>query len=288
MILHPLIASAVPLNAESVFGEVLDIPYLEWLTNSVFVNFIVVAIIATWARSSTRHMQVVPSGSQNLFEALVEGLYTLLEGIVGKHMVGRSFSFLASLFIFILVSNWFGLLPGVGSIGWGEKVGPLSLGSIEVPLFRPTTADLNMTLGLAAIAMILWLVWSLQEVGIGGMIKHIFGVKGGMTGAIGAALVPVFFFVGLLEVISIATRPVSLSLRLFGNIYAGENLLGMMMGLGKELHWPPLVAAISSIVIPIPFYGLELMVGLLQAFVFMLLCSVYLQLSTTHEDEPGH
>jgi F-type H+-transporting ATPase subunit a len=142
-----------------------------------------------------------------------------------------------------------------------------------------------MTLGLAAIAMILWLVWSIQEVGVGGILHHIFGPKGGMTGIMGKVLVPVFFVIGILEVISIATRPVSLSLRLFGNIYAGENILGMMIGIGHEFHLPEVATAILSVIVPIPFYFLELMVGLLQAFVFMLLCAVYIQLSTSHEEE---
>jgi F-type H+-transporting ATPase subunit a len=208
----------------------------------------------------------------------------MLESIVGRHMIAKTFSFLASLFIFILVSNWFSLLPGVGSIGWGEGKHWWAL-DVHEPILRPATADLNMTLGLAALAMILWLVWSIQEVGIGGLLHHIFGPKGGMTGLMGKVLVPVFFLIGILEVVSIATRPISLSLRLFGNIYAGENILGMMMSIGKEFHLPDFGVYLLSVIVPIPFYGLELMVGLLQAFVFMLLCAVYLQLSTSHEDE---
>jgi F-type H+-transporting ATPase subunit a len=274
-----LFAATVPLQAEPV-------PFLPWLTNSILVSAIVIVVITFLARRATRHMKLVPDGRQNLFEALVEGLYTLLEGIVGRHMIAKTFSFLASLFIFILVSNWFGLLPGVGSIGWGPATNvPFLLSSVDEPLLRPATADLNMTLGLAALAMILWLVWSLKEVGVGGMLHHIFGPKGGMTGIMGKILVPVFFVIGILEVISIATRPVSLSLRLFGNIYAGENILGMMIGIGHEFHLPEFVGYALSVIVPIPFYFLELMVGLLQAFVFMLLCAVYIQLSTSHEEE---
>jgi F-type H+-transporting ATPase subunit a len=93
--------------------------------------------------------------------------------------------------------------------------------------------------------------------------------------------------IGILEVISIATRPVSLSLRLFGNIYAGENILSLMIGIGHEFHLPEWATAILGVIVPIPFYFLEVMVGLLQAFVFMLLCAVYIQLSTSH-DEDAH
>jgi F-type H+-transporting ATPase subunit a len=274
-----LFAASVPLNAEPILPGA-QAPYLQWLTNSILVSAIVIVVITVFARSACARMKLVPDGSQNLFEALVEGLYSLLEGIVGRHMIAKTFGFLASLFIFILVSNWFGLLPGVGSIGWKTHEG------LE-PLLRPATADLNMTLGLAILAMVLWLVWSLREVGVGGMLHHIFGPKGGMTGIMGKVLVPVFFVIGILEVISIATRPVSLSLRLFGNIYAGENILSLMIGIGHEFHLPEWATAILGVIVPIPFYFLEVMVGLLQAFVFMLLCAVYIQLSTSH-DEDAH
>lgn len=280
-----IFAASVPLNAESILGD--SVPFLAWLTNSILVTGIVILVVTWFARGATAKMAMVPGGRQNFFEALVEGLYTLLEGIVGRHMIAKTFSFLASLFIFIVASNWFGLLPGVGSIGWGEGEGFFKT-SITEPLLRPATADLNMTLGLAALAMILWLVWSLQEVGVGGMLHHIFGPKGGMTGFMGKVLVPVFFLIGILEVISIATRPVSLSLRLFGNIYAGENILTMMIGIGHEFHLPDWATYALSVIIPIPFYFLELMVGVLQAFVFMLLCAVYIQLSTSHDEEEAH
>jgi F-type H+-transporting ATPase subunit a len=282
------LAAAVPLNAQSVWHEISDAGYLEWLTNSIFVAALTVAFILLLARKATARMTLVPTGTQNIFEAVVETLYDSLEGIVGKHMISRVFSLLASLFIFILVANWFSLLPGVGSIGWGEKTGFLSVKEVDVPLLRPATADLNMTLALALIFMVLWLYWSLSEVGLKNFIVHIFGVKGGMKGLMALALAPLFIFVGLIEVISISFRPVSLSLRLFGNIFAGETLLTTMILLGKELGVPPVVASLMSIIVPIPFYFLELLVGLLQAIVFTLLCAVYIQLSTSHDEEEAH
>lgn len=281
-----LIAALVTLNATPVGGSNA---FFSWLTSSILVSAITTITIIVLARRATAKMAIVPTGTQNLFEWLVESLYNLLEGVVGRHMIGKTFSFLASLFVFILVSNWFGLFPGVGSIGWGQAdpniALPAAVKHVDYPIFRPGTADLNLTLGLAALAMVLWLVWSLQEVGVGGMIKHIFGAKGGMTGIAGLAMAVVFFFVGILEVISIGTRPVSLSMRLFGNIFAGENILTMMIGIGHDFNLPNWATYVLSVIVPIPFYMLELLVGLLQAFVFMLLCAVYIQLSTSHDEE---
>jgi F-type H+-transporting ATPase subunit a len=228
---------------------------------------------------------VVPGPTQNFFEAVVQGLYDLVESIVGTHMVARVFSLLATLFIFILVSNWFALLPGVGSIGWGQTTDQGF--NVTAPILRPTTADMNMTLAMAAVFMVFWLYWSLSEVGVKNFLNHIFGVKGGLTGLMAIALIPVFLFVGIIEVVSMAFRPMSLSLRLFGNVFAGETLLSTMITLGKDLKLPAPIDTILSISIPIPFYFLEILVGLLQATVFMLLCSVYIQLSTSH-DEEGH
>lgn len=278
------IAASVPLKAPSI-----SVGYLEWLTNSVVATMLVVGAIVFWARRATRNMQLVPGHSQNLFEAVIEALYDMLEGIVGKHMVGRCFSLLATLFIFILIANWFGLLPGVGSIGWGDhREAYLYMEHVERPLLRPTTADLNMTLAMSVVFMCFWFYWTIREIGVGGFIHHTFGVKGGMKGFMALALLPIFIFVGLIEIISIMFRPVSLSLRLFGNVYAGENLLSTMITLGDTLGLPRIASYILSGLVPIPFYFLELLVGLLQALVFTLLCAVYIQLSTAHDEEDAH
>lgn len=278
------IAAGVTLDAPSI-----NVGFIEWLTNSVVATFLVVAAIVFWARKATRQMQLIPGHSQNLFEAIVESLHDMLEGIVGKHMVGRCFSLLATLFIFILIANWFGLLPGVGSVGWGDHRGSyLYMEHVDVPLLRPTTADLNMTLGMSAVFMCFWLFWTIREIGVGGFIHHTFGVKGGMKGIMALALLPIFIFVGVIEIISIMFRPVSLSLRLFGNVYAGENLLSTMITLGDTLGLPRIASYIVSVLVPIPFYFLELLVGLLQALVFTLLCAVYIQLSTAHDEEEAH
>lgn len=283
-----ILASALTLDAPTIFPSTKGEPFIDWLSNSVFVSGVVSAFIIWFARKATTNMTVVPGPTQNFFEAIVQGLYDLIESIVGAHMVARVFSLLATLFIFIIVSNWFALLPGVGSVGWevidkstGEEVKFL-------PLLRPTTADLNMTLAMATVFMVFWLYWSISEVGIKNFLNHIFGVKGGLTGIMAVVLIPVFLFVGVIEVVSMAFRPVSLSLRLFGNVFAGENLLSTMITLGKQLGLPAWASYLMSVSIPIPFYFLELLVGLLQAAVFMLLCSVYIQLSTSHDEEEGH
>lgn len=278
--------AVLPLKAESAnrFFSVDSLSYTAWLTNSILVSMLVVGFVLLFARQSTLRLEMVPKGMQNLFEALVETTYEAIEGIIGHRLANKAFGFLASLFLFILFSNWFGLLPGVGTIGWGPRSGAFTVSEVEVPLLRPTTADLNMTLGLAVVSMCFWFVWTLKEVGLSGFMKDLFGVKGGLTGIILIVLTPLFLFVGLLEVVSIMIRPVSLSLRLYGNIYAGESLLHTMINLGYTLHMPSWLSALMGVLIPIPFYFLELLIGFLQAMVFMLLVAVYLQLSTVHTE----
>jgi len=231
-------------------------------------------------------MELIPRGSQNAFEAVVAGLYEMLEGIVGKHMIARTFPLLATIFIYILTANWFGLLPGVGTIGFGPKSGPLAISEVTTPILRPASADLNMTLAIALLFTVIWIYWTFRVTGPVAYFKELFGPKGGVTGILKMLLVPIFFFVGIIEVISIAFRPVSLSMRLYGNIFAGENLLHTMSSLADALPLP--IAYLCSVILPLPFYFLELLVGVIQALVFMLLCAVYIQLSTTHEAEGEH
>jgi len=262
------------------------LPTGTWFTNSFVFTVIVTVLIVLAARSATRKMELVPTGRQNMVEALVEILYNTFEMIVGRHMLSKVFPVLATLFIFICAANWFGLVPGVGTIGFG-KPGPgfLSLSEIDTPVFRPANADLNMTLGMALTFMILWLVWTLRDVGPFGFAKEIFGPKGDTKGFLAIALMPIFFFVGIIEILSILLRPVSLSLRLFGNIFAGETLLHTMTNLGILL--PPPLNWVTMILFPLPFYFLELLVGILQALVFSALCGVYIRLSTGHAEPSG-
>ncbi len=265
--------------------EAERLPFGTWLTNSIFVAVLVTLLILFFASKATAKMRLIPHPAQNAFEFVVETLYNQLEGIVGPKLAPRAFPLLATIFIFILFSNWFGLVPGVGTVGWGEWTGPLSVKEVTTPLLRPPTADLNMTLGIAAVFMVVWLWITISEIGVWGFVKHTFGPKGGTKGVMGVFVAIVFLIVGMIEVVSIAFRPVSLSLRLFGNLYAGETLLQTMISLGETLGLPKVISAIGSVLFPLPFYFLELLIGLLQAVVFSLLCAVYIQLAAAHDDE---
>lgn len=255
-----------------------------WFTNSILVAAFVTIAVLLFTRMATRRMELVPGPKQNVVEFVIEFLYGQVEGIVGKHVAPKAFPLLATIFIFIITANWFGLIPGVGTIGWGERVGPLSVSEVTTPLLRPATADLNMTLALAAVFMAVWLWLSVSELGLWGTIVHIFGPKGGLTGALKYMLMPIFIFVGVIEVVSIIFRPMSLSLRLLGNIFAGETLLVTMGGLGETIGAKGIIAFLTSVAFPLPFYFMEILVGALQATVFTLLCAVYIKLSTTHEE----
>ena len=264
-----------------------EIPALGWISNSIVVAVIVTVGVLLFTRMATKRMELIPGSKQNLVEYFVEFLYGQVEGIVGKHVAPKAFPLLATVFIFILASNWFGLLPGVGTIGFGVTKAPLVLEVMETPLLRPATADLNMTLALAVVFMAVWAWLSISELGFWGTIVHIFGPKGGLQGALKYLLTPIFIFVGIIEVVSIVFRPMSLSLRLLGNIFAGETLLHTMGELGEKIGLPSWMAVITSVVFPLPFYFMEILVGALQATVFSLLCAVYIKLATTH-DEAAH
>ena len=245
------------------------------VTNSMLVTWIVALALIVFARFATRSMKQVPSGSQNFVEWLVESLYTFLEGILGPHLVRRTFWFFGSVFIFILAANWFGLVPGVGSIGWGHATDHGFV--IEQPLLRGANADVNLTLAMALIFFACWIVWGLGELGPLGFVAELFAPKGTSTGALRVLLVVVFFAAGCLELVSILFRPISLSFRLYGNIFAGETMLETMAAMPR-IGW----------LVQVPFYFLELLVGLVQALVFMLLTAVFtLLICQHHEDHPS-
>ena len=258
------------------------------VTNSMIVTWVVAAGLILFARMATRRMQAVPSGLQNFWEWLVEGLYGFLGEILGRSLVRKSFWFFASLFIFILASNYVGLLPGIGTIGYGvPKAGSALPGALETvsnPLFRGVNADLNMTFAMGMIFMVCWFVWALQANGVKGFFLHIFGPQGESAGFMRVVLVVVFIFVGLIEVVSISFRPISLAFRLYGNIYAGENMLESVSVLIQEPAW---ARAAASVLLPIPFYFLELLVGVVQAMVFMLLTAVFTMLICQHDEPHG-
>jgi F-type H+-transporting ATPase subunit a len=248
-------------------------PFNFPITNSMVVSWIVAIGLIIFAQVGTRNMEQIPAGIQNFLEWLVEGLYQFISGIIGPHLAGRTFWFFATIFIFILSANWMGLIPGVGAIGWGHST--TDGFKIEQPLFRGANADVNMTLAMALVFFACWIVWALQEVGPKGFLKELFAPKGESEGALRILLIVVFFASGCLEIISILFRPISLSFRLYGNIFAGENLLESMSKLVPGFGW----------LVPIPFYFLELIMGLVQALVFMLLTAVFTMLMCQHETE---
>jgi F-type H+-transporting ATPase subunit a len=245
------------------------------VTNSILVSWVVALGVIIFAQLATRNIQTIPGGAQNFWEWLVESLYNFLESIIGHELVKKTFWFFATIFIFILFANWFGLIPGVGTIGWGHADPASGAFHIERPLLRGANADLNMTSAMALIFFVLWFIWALQANGVGGFLMHLFGPKGETSGVLKVVMVVVFFLVGWLEIISILFRPVSLSFRLFGNIFAGESILEAMSHMVPALAW----------LIPIPFYFLEILVGFVQALVFMLLTAIFTLLIAQHS--PG-
>ena len=123
----------IPFLLANVSPEAL--PLVGFVTNSMFVGLIVIGLVFWFTSGATKNMKLVPQGKQNFAEAVVEFLYNQIESIVGKKVAPSAFPLLATLFLFILVSNWFGLMPGVGTIGWGEGTGMFSLTAVETPLF---------------------------------------------------------------------------------------------------------------------------------------------------------
>ena len=273
----PALAASAASEEHHLSQSAVDIarPFGLPITNSMVVTWVVAVGLVLFARFATRNMKNVPTGAQNFAEWLVEGLYNFLADIIGPHLTDKTFWFFGTIFIFINAANWFSLMPGIGSIGWGVQT-PDGF-RLEEPLLRGANADINMTLSMALVFFACWIVWGLQEVGAKGFIKELFAPKGESSGALRVLLIIVFFAAGCLEVISILFRPVSLSFRLYGNIFAGESMLETMAAI-PHVGW----------LVQVPFYFLELLVGLVQALVFMLLTAVFTLLIAQHEEaSPG-
>lgn len=258
---HAGVASA----AEALF-KIGPLP----VTNSMVTSWIVALALIIAIRLAIKRPQLIPSRGQAVVENLVQGIYDLTAPIVGNNVAKHTFPLLVSLFTFILIQNWSGLFPGVGTLyladhetgGWKE-------------LIRPGNADMNMTGALAIVAFVGWFYFIMRYAGPALVLKDIFGNKADKKETPAIIYYPLFLIfigAGLIEIISIIFRPVSLSFRLFGNIYGGENLLHAMTNIEK---WG----------LPSLFYFLELLIGFVQAFVFTLLVSVYIGLICNHGDE---
>ena len=272
----PLRAASDGHDALPQYAEEVAKPFGIPITNSMIMVWLVALAIIILCRLATKKMQLVPSGLQNFVEWLVESLFNFFAGIMGEHLARRSFWFLATSFILILSCNWAGLIPGVGTIGLYAKEAPV--GERFFPFFRGANADLNLTMAISLTFFVLWFYWAFTEIGVKNFFAHIFEPKGDFKGIMFVLMVPLFLFVGFIEMISIAVRPVALMFRLYGNIFAGENMLENLLIMEKVpdfLKWVP----------ALPFYFLELLVGLIQALVFVLLCAVFTKLMCEHHDE---
>ncbi len=256
------------------------------VTNSMVTSWIISIAIVIIVKLLVGRTSLIPSKGQLIVESAITSLRTILEPIVGKKVFYPSFWLLSGLFIFILIHNWSALLPGVGTIGQGIQEG--NHFKITKPLIRPGNADLNMTLALALVANLCWVYFIVRYAGLKAIIKDWFGNKADKTQVnflIFGLLGILFIAVGFIEVLSILFRPVSLTFRLFGNVYGGESLLHSMFYLGEKLNLNETLINISMAIAPIPFYFMEVLIGLVQAMVFMLLVSVYIGLICNHEEE---
>ncbi len=259
------------------------------ITNSMVTSWVVSFALILLVRLLVGNPSLVPSRGQLIIEECIGMLRGIIQPIVGRKVFFPSFWLLSGLFFFILVNNISGLLPGVGTIGFGHN----HQGHFNVTeaWIRPGNADLNMTLALAAVANLTWLYLILRYAGIKAIILDWFGNKADkkeLNVGLFYFLGVIFIAVGFIEVISIIFRPVSLTFRLFGNVFGGESLLHGMFHLGEKLNFPEWLSNLSMGIVPIPFYMLEVLIGVVQALVFMLLVAVYIGLICNHGDEEHH
>lgn len=246
------------------------------VTNSLLNSWLAVFIIVILTLVIRRNIKRIPRGIQNFAEVIVEGAMKMADSVTGERKKTlKIFPFVFAIFIFIIINNWLGLLPGIGSIGFIEH---LSDKNLFVPYFRGGTADLNTTLALALFAVIGSNIFGILMVGLWKHFNKFINLKilaeipGKITKEPTIIIVnPIKFFVGIIELIGEVAKVASLSFRLFGNIFAGEVLLSAM-------------AVIFAFVLPIPFMFLEVIVGLIQALIFAMLTLVYFTIASTAEE----
>lgn len=246
----------IVLKAEPIF--VIG-PFI--FTNSTLLGMVVAAFMIYFMTKAAKNSTVKPSNKfTEIVEAGCEFVVGTAEGIFHSRKKAVQYApMLLTLFFFILLNNWAGLMPGVGTI-MGRS------GEEATPLFRPFTSDINGTLALAIVTIVLVQIYAIRELGVKGHLKHYFSNQ---------PWNPINLFVGFLEVIGEFTRIMSLSLRLFGNVFAGEVLI---MVINK-------ISSVMSPVTALPFVFMEFFVGFIQAFVFTMLTIVFLAVATHHEEE---
>lgn len=239
------------------------------ISNSILTTWIIAALIIIAVRLAVGTPKLIPGKGQAVVEGMAQGLRDALEPIVGKQMIGKTFPLLCGFFVFILLMNWSGLLPGVGTIKYSHD-------GHWLEAIRPANSDLNTTLALSIISFLAWTYFVLRYAGLKVLIFDLFGNKADRKEiGWGMWIMLSFIFVGVggIEVVSIAFRLISLSFRLYGNVFGGENLIHSLGGIA-----PYVVPAIAGL--------LEVLVCLIQAFVFTLLSAVYIGLICNHEG--GH
>ncbi len=226
------------------------------ISNALLTTWIVMAVLIVFSIAATRKLSMIPDTLQLIAEMLVGGLYDFFGSIAGSY-IGQFFPLVGSLFIYILLANWIGLLPGVGTIGFYR---PVAHAAAEfVPLFRGSMSDLNTTIALAIISVVAMQYYGFKNIGHH-YAKRYFNFKD-----------PIMFFVGLLEIVSDLSKVISFAFRLFGNIFAGEVLLAVM-------------AFLMPFIVPLPFLFMELFVGLIQALVFSMLSTAFFTIAVSHEE----
>lgn len=237
--------------------------------NTLLMSWIAVLFlcVVAWRFAKNYKENAVPTGLQNLVETVIGGIYDFFHTVTQDEKQTKQFmGICATIFLFVVISNWFGLLPGVGSIGfWEEHNGH----PILIPLLRSVYSDVNMTLAIATISVVMTTIFGFKNLGSGGYLGKFF---------VNPLKDPIGTFVGLLEIISEIAKIISFTFRLYGNIFAGEVLLAV-------------IGFLVPYIAPLPFYGLELFVGLVQGLVFSLLTLVFFKMgSTGHGDhsEEGH
>jgi F-type H+-transporting ATPase subunit a len=278
----------VSLVAEKIF----DLGPLP-VTNALLTTWLVLVLITLFAIIFRLRLKKQPRGIQNIVEAIVGGFENLIDSVTGSLKQTRKFfPFIVTIFLFVLLNNWAGLIPGVGAVGIFHETEVtaetsatpeehLAEASTEpathaeestenaehssehgpkfTPIFRAGTADLSFTLALAFIAVILVQIMGVTTLGAWHYFSRFINFKN-----------PIHFFVGILEIVSEFSKMISFSFRLFGNVFAGEVLLTVIISL-------------APYVIPMPFYGLEIFVGAIQALVFAALTLVFFKMATVSE-----
>lgn len=245
----------ISLRAEEIF-HIGTFPF----TNALFLSLIVSVLLIGLAVISRKKLALVPGGFQNIAEFILEEILSLMDSILGSRSKSEKYlPLIATIFFFVLLSNWFGLLP-LGAVGLNEIHNEER---IFIPLFRAPAADLNFTLAIALVAVFTINLWGTLALGPKIHFGKFFNFKS-----------PVGFFIGILELISEIAKIISFSFRLFGNVFAGEVLL-------------VITGFLIPYVVPLPFLFLEIFVGFIQAFVFAMLSLVFVAIATA-EHEVAH